>query len=190
MCDGAAFLPAFQWDLLTGLSESGFKPEVPNAPGVYCLWAQQVGITDTSQILRQYEDTRFMKALKELAAASKEHFRSTGLAHDYGWGKWDAVIGFDRAMERVSRLSRIATSKGQLDCPVLYLGRSGKLRTRLDQLAFGGHTANHSVWPRLIFGWSLNIGWKQVPDHSAEEARLKNLYRGLHNGSLPPLMDR
>ena len=190
MCNGAAFRPGFKWGLLTGLSKSDFKPDVPKAPGVYCVWAQQVGITDTSQILQQYENTRFMKALKELAEASKEHFRSTGLSHEYGWEKWDSVIGFDRAMDRVGRLSAISIPGGHLDCPILYLGRSRDLRVRLDQLAFGGHTANHSIWPLLIHGWTLSVGWKQVTDNQTEEARLKNLYQGLHSGSLPPLMVR
>ena len=190
MCTGAAFRPKFEWGSLPTLAKADFKPDVPKAPGVYCLWVQEAGNTDISRIIEGYKATEFMEAIKALDKVSRQFFREASLAENYGWATFNSMIGIDAAIKRVSRLRQIQIAGAKVVCPILYLGSANNLRRRLDELAFGGHTANHAVWPLLLFGWRLEVGWSETTDYKDEENSLKDLYKDRHSSSLPPLVDR
>lgn len=191
MCNGSAFESQFRWAALDSLARADFKPDVPNGIGVYCVKVRSVGTTDMNRIVELYRHGGLMKALALLADESRSLFKATALSADhYGWEKFNATFGYESAIDRSVRLIRVPIQHGALTCPILYVGGSGRLRTRLDELAFGGHTASHAIWPLLLNEWKLDIGWNESEDWRVDEAELKKLYRSLHGGLLPPLMDR
>lgn len=189
MCTPADF-PCFRWGPLTKLAEAGFRPDVPKAPGVYCLWVRQPEDTDMRRLIKHYKKTDVFKAIEALCTASEQLFRSARLAKNYGWKDYNSMIGIDTVLARLDRLTRVQVSGAAVACPTLYLGSANDLRRRLDELAFGGHTANHAVWALLVHGWELDIGWKPAGDYRVEERTLKTQYKSRHGGLLPPLVDR
>ena len=93
----------------------------------------------------------------------------------------------------LSRLDRLARVEG---CPILYIGSAGTaesskhtLRGRYED--FGGrHTIMLPLWTLLYHQWALEYGWITDPAPSTLERNLKTMYRDLHGGKLPALVER
>ena len=85
-------------------------------------------------------------------------------------------------MGRVHRLDRITT------CPVIYIGRSGKLRDRYKQFS-SGHPAMFPLWALLYVGWGLDYGWIETRNPKELETSLKKRYCQGHDDRLPALVD-
>ena len=182
-CCHGSFPRKFQWSLLSEQAKAGFR-SIANVPGVYAVRVSSIGETDIDRVEASYLQSRFIKSIQERDAASLELFRYTSLAQDWGWNEYEV------ACNRIKRIHRIEFISSGLACPVLYLGSSNNLRRRLDELAYGGHTANHAIWALMYGKWQLEIGWMGAPLYRDGEAAYKKVYIQWHDGKLPPLVER
>jgi hypothetical protein len=165
--------------------ENGFD-NVPERSGTYVLRVRKVGETDVDRIRQAFLDSKFMVHLKLSDEGSEELFKSAGMGT--GWGRSDSTYW----TERLDRLKNLEIKNEILACPIIYIGKSNNLWRRMVELANGGHTANSPVWALLYSGWELELGFAvgRKKAETEEEARLKSEYAGIHDGALPPLVQR
>ncbi len=154
MCDGGQFFPDSPWELFAPLAKARF-PGVRSEPGVYGLRVKAPGEVNLEEVIARYKWTRFFTAMKELEISSGELFKDTGLADNYHWKKFSATIGSEKAEARFDRIRKIKIHDRELPCRVPYIGSSSDLRRRFNELAYGGHTANHPIWALLLAKWEL-----------------------------------
>jgi len=189
MCNGQAISVAVDtWIPLKDAAQHAGGPfsGIPTSSGVYVLRVSKVGTTDIDRVKKKFSSSPFMKIRDRMDASSGAMFAELGLGEDQGW----ALSDFYR--RRLERVDRIAIKQGILTCPIIYIGRANSLQRRLNELAFDGHTINAPFWALLMSGWELEVGFKKMRKkaETAEEARLKGIYRKLHSNDLPPLVKR
>jgi hypothetical protein len=162
--------------------EKGFG-QIARKAGVYCIRVSRVGETNPSQIVKKYQESPLYTVLKSLGRSSEEFFQSCGFGKDWGW-TWYAT----EADKDLSKIESISTdARGDLDCPVIYIGCSRSPPKRVGEMMYLAHVVNHPLWALLCSGWNLEIASRSAPDYKEEERRLKDAYRAAH-GRLPPLM--
>jgi hypothetical protein len=167
------------------VGERGFG-KIPSEAGVYCLRAARVGEADPNKIIEKYRQSPLYKALESLGDSSDHFFASCGLGQGWGWKGYASDADL-----RLSRLLSIPfDTRGELACPILYIGCTKSLYRRMQDLMWLEHTVNHPLWALLYAEWTLELAFRLAQDHKQEECRLKQDYSETHGGSLPPLMDR
>ena len=187
MCQDDTFAQRFAWEPLMKVAKTpSFL--VPKEGGVYSVRVKKHGIKDAGLMIRRFLNTNYMKALKEKDRASVELYETMDLPRSDVSQRMYNPDEFGKAKRRLERLQELSLS-GEDSCPILYLGCTNNLYRRLDELLWGGHTANHAVWPLLVAKWELDYGWHQSTAYRDDETSLKELYRRQHSGSLPPLME-
>lgn len=189
MCNGNAFLKEIERWLPFAESarhESGPFFDAPTRSGVYVLRVARVGTPDLKRVQQTFAESTFMKASERLDNASAALFSQLRFGEDRGW----KLAEYYRS--RLERVGRIDMKRGVPSCPLVYIGKANNLQRRLRELAFEGHTANAPFWALLMSGWEFEVGIRKSRKkaETAEEARLKQLYRDLHGGNLPPLVQR
>jgi hypothetical protein len=159
---------------------------IPTQPGVYCIRAAHVGEVDLPKILENYRRSPIYQALGTLGGSSESFFQECGFGSGWGWRGY-----ITEADGRLSRIGSLRfTPSGELVCPILYIGCSGSLQGRLQQLMWLEHTANHPIWALLFSKWGLEFAYRVAEDQKSDETALKLEYCQRHEGRLPPLMDR
>ncbi len=116
---------------------------------------------------------RDVECLKERLKLLEELILETG---------WRELIGYVKP--RLERVLKIG------DCPVVYIGSSGNLQSRLQDLAGKCHTAFYSILVLLVSKWRLDYGFKTLPSKKEAERleeELKRRYIACH-GRLPALV--
>ena len=189
MCDGNLFHEIPHWLPFIDHAWDDFS-DVPTSGGVYVVRVSRVGDTDLGDMVRNYRHSPLIDALSQLKSASGQLFKATGLADSYDWGRFNDTFGSDIAEGRTNRIMRIPMTGEVLNCPILYIGSSKALRWRLDQMAFGGHTANHCIWPLLMGGWQLEFGYSVGSAPGSMEDTFKFKYGETHDAPLPPFCDK
>lgn len=189
MCNGRDLSAAVtHWVPLKNAAqhEGGPFSGIPANSGVYVLRVSKVGTTDLTRVKEKFSSSPFMKIRDHMDASSGAMFAELGLGEGQGW----ALSQFYR--RRLERVDRIAIKQGALTCPIIYIGKANDLQRRLHELAFDGHTVNAPFWALLMSGWEFEVGFKKMRKkaETAEEARLKRIYRDLHRNALPPLVQR
>lgn len=189
MCDGRPLSTAIEhWIPIKDAAqhERGPFSSIPASSGVYMLRVSKVGTTDLDRVKKKFSSSPFMKIRDRMDASSGAMFAELGLGEGQGWALSDF---YQRRLERVNR---IAIKQGILTCPIIYIGKANSLQRRLNELAFDGHTINAPFWALLMSGWEFEVGFKKMRKkaETAEEARLKGIYRDLHRNDLPPLVQR
>ncbi|AGC48053.1 hypothetical protein MYSTI_06780 [Myxococcus stipitatus DSM 14675] len=154
--------------------------------GVYVLRVRKEGTTDLEHVKKTFTSSPFMKLQGKVDASSGAMFAELGLGEGQNWAFAEYYL------QRLERLDRLSIQQGRLTCPIIYIGRANNLQRRLNELAFYGHTINAPFWALLMSGWELEVGIKTMEEktETAEEARLKELYRELHDDALPPFVHR
>ena len=102
---------------------------------------------------------------------------------------WKLVSKY--VFSRLNRLNQIH------ECDIIYIGRAGSskkeksntLKGRYKELA-NRHTIQFPLWLLLFLGWELEYGWRENLDPDKLETKLKDLYKGCHEGKLPALVNR
>ncbi len=189
MCDGRDLSAAVDhWIPLKDAAqhEGGPFSSIPVSSGIYVLRVSKVGTTDLNRVKEKFSSSPFMKIRDQMDASSGMMFAKLGLGEGQGW----TLSEFYR--RRLERVDRIAINRGTLTCPIIYIGKANNLQRRLNELAFDGHTVNAPFWALLMSGWEFEVGFKKMRKkaETAEEARLKGIYRTLHRNDLPPLVQR
>jgi hypothetical protein len=163
----------------------GFSDIAP-APGVYCIRVANCGETDPDKIVHRYRRSGLYSAFQTMADSSEQFFNLCGFGPGWGW-KWYTSY----ADQRLNRIRSISFDhRGELACPILYIGCSKSLQGRMGQLLELEHTLNHPLWALLLSEWKLELAVRVAENHKEEEAGLKQLYRDAHYGRLPPLMEQ
>lgn len=165
--------------------EHGFE-EAPTRAGVYVLRVRSTTSTDLVKIIRAFDSSRFMQKATALDEETERFFGALGFGVGWGW-KYAEL-----SRERLERVSRIPMKGGELMCPIIYVGKANSLWRRMTELAMGGHTANAPVWALLMAGWQIDVGFATTRKkaETAEERRLKDIYREHHKNVLPPFVQR
>jgi len=162
--------------------EKGFG-QIARKAGVYCIRVSRVGETRPSEIVKKYQQSPLYNALKSLVRSSDEFFESYGFGKGWGW-TWYAT-DVDKDLSKIESIS--TNERGDLDCPILYIGCSRSLPKRVYEMMYLAHVVNHPLWALLCSEWNLEIASRSAQDYKEEERRLKDAYRAVH-GRLPPLM--
>lgn len=152
---------------------------VPEKPGVYVLRVSGRG--------EHYGDEfqqRYLAEVTQLLEYKRHLFHKFGLT----WAP-DSNLKFIK--RRLDRLSRIEHGN-EGSCSILYIGGSGNLRQRLEQLLCkeDRHTIEHPVRALLLNRWQIECAWKLTPNYREEENLLKTAYKVEHSGAMPPLVNR
>ncbi len=96
---------------------------------------------------------------------------------------WDELIRY--VTNRLTRLFRIR------NCPLIYIGSTGNIRSRFKDLAGRRHTAFFPILALLLSGWKLDYGFRIVASKNAAEhleEELKKKYQRIH-GFLPAFVE-
>ncbi|MDA1348745.1 MAG: GIY-YIG nuclease family protein [Chloroflexi bacterium] len=171
----------FQWKPLLEVGKGKAYECVPTDGGIYCIKTGRPG-KPPDLAKSKYDRSPYMQALRQLERKTTEFYDRLCLASD-----WVVKEGSGLAERRLKRLEKIPLGEGS--CSILYFGSTSNLRHRMDQLLYGGHTANYPIWALLEGDWELDYGWTENDDYAEQERELKDAYRLDHDG-LPPLMDR
>lgn len=183
MCNDDSLIRLFEWRPLEDVARN-FAP-VPKKAGVYCIKVHQEGDNEGLNVIARFMRTSYYHALKQLDETTKQLFTEMALPAD--WIEKPSNSGHKHALDRLMRLESVR--KGD-QCRILYIGSSNNLERRLDQLVYGGHTANAPIWALMLDKWRLDWGWYLNNSYKKEESRLAVIYRNEHSRSLPPLMER
>ena len=184
MCkDTTLLISLFDWHGLRDVARDFSL--APKKAGVYSVKVRQEGDNEGLNIIAKFMRTPYYKALKQLDEATKQLF--TEMVLPSAWVDKTTNSMHKQALGRLMRLESIGKS-GQ--CPIVYIGSSNNLRRRLDELAYGGHTANAPIWALMLDNWQLDWGWYENVSYKQEEERLKGIFRNEHDGTLPLLMER
>lgn len=168
----------FHWKPLLDVGKGEAYDKVSTRGGTYCIKTGRPG-TPPERVKEAYLDSDYMRALKKLERATTKFYDFLCLPAD-----WVVKEGSGLAERRLKRLERMRLGEGS--CPILYFGSTKNLRHRMDQLLYGGHTANYPIWALLEGDWELDYGWTENDDYAEQERELKGTYR-LEHGGLPPL---
>jgi hypothetical protein len=163
--------------------EKGFG-QIARKAGVYCIRVSRAGKeTRPSEIVKKYKQSPLYTALKSLGQFSDGFFESCGFGKGWGWSWY--VTDADKDLSKIEFIS--TNARGNLDCPILYIGCSRSPPKRMRELMYLAHVVNHPLWALLCSGWNLEIASRSAQDYKEEEGRLKEAYGAVH-GRLPPLM--
>ncbi len=175
------------WALIQQAANTGERAfgAIPFEPGLYCLRVHEVGEKEPEAIIAAYRQSPQYRAFQQLARVSNQFFEECGFGANWGWEYY--AKGPDAELAKLRRL--VVNARGQLDCPILYIGRSNLLNRRAQELMYWAHPFNHSLWALLYSKWSIELAFRLVADPKEAEQQVKNAYRDEH-GSLPPFMAR
>ena len=183
VCEDSQFVGKFEWRALLEVARE--PAVVSKEPGIYSLRVKQQGLADVDLIISRYLKTPYMEGVKRQDSAIAGLYALMSLPPSEMTNRMWSPDDFGKAQRRLKRLRKLS---GEWRCPILYLGCTNNLNRRFDELVWGGHTANHAVWPLLVANWELEYGSFQTGSYEDDEKRLKDIYKKQHGGTLPPLM--
>lgn len=165
------------WELVANVSTN--LSLLPEKPGVYVLRASGKGEHYGDEFQRRY-----LTEVMRLHEYKRHLFQKFGLT-------WTPDSNLTFMKRRLDRLTRIEHGN-EGSCSILYIGGSGNLRQRLEQLLCkeDRHTIEHPVRALLLNGWQIECAWKPTPNYSEEENQLKTAYKIEHSGAMPLLVNR
>src|SRR5262245_140560 len=116
----AAALDFSNWGPIQAAANAGQQgfDTVPAAAGVYCIRVARVGAADPHKIIENYRESPLYKGLVTLGESSDRFFTSCGFGQGWGWRGY--ATDADQRLSRVLSIS--FDPKGDISCPVLYIG--------------------------------------------------------------------